>query len=214
MEKKFDISYLGENIIVNVLNKDWEIEDFYEELGDIDIVECNEIAYSGESILVDSARDVFEVPNSVFYKLRNEGRDVILKVSSLVDYVDLDKPETRRFLAWYFATTTGHRDEIKEQDDAIKIMFEQAGWDCTDPDNLQFRLEIEADEEYRFCQRTLFPDKSQQWVFDEYKYSEIEHVELMEACKNFGYTHQQIDRWICEGEEIPLMLECLFETQN
>lgn len=213
-KEKFDISYLGSNIVINVKDDNWELEDLYEQLGDIDIVECNEISYTGESILVDSARNVYLLSTSCMSDIRNHSGTVLCLHNNLVDYVDLNKYETRKFLAWYFATTTGHGNEEQEQREAIKLMFENVDWVCTDPDTMQFRKELIPGKEYRFVQCNKYPDGTQNWVFDEYDIDEEEVETLVDACASFGYSKEDVEKWISLGESTDLILECLFETQN
>ena len=87
------------------------------------------------------------------------------------------------------------------------------GWEMTDPSCNQMRKELIEDQSYTFCEdRLINPDTKETEVFektldiDDYSWSEI-----INACETFGYTAEQIDKWITEGEEIPLILECIFE---
>jgi len=212
--EKFEIEYLGSNIVIvpNSINND--PEDIYEALGEIDIVECNEISYGGESILVDSTRSIYRLTTSNLKKLMQGESAVLIKDSTLADYVDLNVPGTRQFLAWYFGTTTGHRDHKREEEQAIRMLFEEQGWVCTDPDTMQFRLELIPNKEYRFVQRNLYPDGSQIWVFDEYNIDEEEIETLIDACSSFGYSKEDVEKWISLGESTDLILECIFEIRN
>lgn len=212
--KEFDISYIGSSIVIVPTSDNNDLEDIYDALGEVDIVECNEISYDGESILVDSARNVYRFTVSDLKKLMNGESVALMKDSTLTDYVDLNKPETRKFLAWYFATTTGHRDHIREEEQAIRVLLEEQGWVCTDPDTMQFRLEIKPNKVYRFVQRTLYPDGSQIWVFDEYNIDEEEVGRLVDACSSFGYDEETVKSWISIGVSSDLILECLFESSN
>ena len=45
-------------------------------------------------------------------------------------------------------------------------------------------------------------------------YNDYSWNEIISACESFGYDANTIDKWITEGEEIALMLECLFELEN
>lgn len=211
MNKKFNIEYRSNSLVIERLTDDYELEDLYEALGDIDIIECNEISYDGESILVDSSRGVFRLTNMSIRELHISTTVSLVKESSLLNYVNLSNPDTRSFLAWYYSTTTGHGDENKEQEQAIKTMFEEEGWVCTDPDQMQFRYEVHEGEEYEFVQRDVYPDGLQVWHRECYTYSDEDYSDIMNACLSFRYSAEQIDKWMSEGEEIPLMLECLFE---
>ena len=214
MKKKFNITYQGEDIRIRVLDKEWELEDLYSELGDLDIVECNEIGSDGLSTLIDSKRNVYIIYNIPLSALKFYGVTTICKVAHLIDYINLNLKSHRDFLAWYYSTARGYGDELTQQDKAIKLMFEEAGWVCTDPGTMQFRSTIVEDEEYRFYQRTVYPDGYQDWVTDTYKFSEERYEDLMQSCLSFGYEYEDIDSWIRERKEIDLMLECLFELQN
>lgn len=52
-------------------------------------------------------------------------------------------------------------------------------------------------------------------IFEEFKatldYDDYSMEEIIEACKSFGYSEEQISGWINNEENIPLMLECIFE---
>jgi len=87
------------------------------------------------------------------------------------------------------------------------------GWIVTDPSCNQLRKEIIKDEVYIFREdRISNPETKETFLFEEeIDYKDYDWFDLVEACTPFGYSHKQIDKWITEGEEIELMLECLFE---
>lgn len=90
------------------------------------------------------------------------------------------------------------------------------GWIMTDPSCNQMRKEIIEDEKYAFREdRIINPLTKETGVYeDELSYDDYNWGELVDACVTFGYSVKQIDKWITEGEEIALMLECIFEMSN
>jgi hypothetical protein len=87
------------------------------------------------------------------------------------------------------------------------------GWEITDPSCNQMRKQIKEDEIYSFREDRIINPKTKEKIifkktlyYDNYTYSY-----LMKCCEAFGYETTVIDKWITEGEEIPLMLECVFE---
>ncbi|MDZ7785967.1 MAG: hypothetical protein U5L95_02490 [Candidatus Saccharibacteria bacterium] len=99
------------------------------------------------------------------------------------------------------------KDEIKK--------LEQDGWVVTDPSCNQMRKEIIEDKTYAFREdRCIDPLTGETEVFEqEMDYDDYSYREILDACMAYGYTMKQIDKWITEGEEIELMLECVFELE-
>ena len=87
------------------------------------------------------------------------------------------------------------------------------GWVITDPSCNQLRKEIIEDNVYLFREdRIINPETKETELFEsELTYNDLDYSELMDACLTFGYDIKRIDKWLTEGEEIPLMLECVFE---
>lgn len=82
----------------------------------------------------------------------------------------------------------------------------KSDWVITDASCNQRRLEVIENEEY------IFQEERDGKIFEmTLKYSEFSRYQLVNACEPFGYEAEQVDKWITEGEEIPLMLECVFE---
>lgn len=87
------------------------------------------------------------------------------------------------------------------------------GWIQTDGSTNQYYKEVEEDAIYIFREdRIINPEtKESVTVTNEMIYDDYTWHELVEACSPFGYDAKQVDKWITEGVEIPLMLECIFE---
>jgi hypothetical protein len=87
------------------------------------------------------------------------------------------------------------------------------GWVMTDPSCNQLRKTVVEDGIYKFREdRWIDPITKESVVFEKTLiYGDYSWAELVNSCETFGYTAKQIDKWITEGEEIPLMLECIFE---
>lgn len=89
-------------------------------------------------------------------------------------------------------------------------------WIVTDPSCNQMRLCIIEDQIYAFKEdRIINPETNETESFQAtLDYNDYTWSELVNACKPFGYSAKQVDKWITEGEEIELMLECIFEQLN
>ena len=95
----------------------------------------------------------------------------------------------------------------------VKRLIEN-GWIVTDPSCNQMRKEIVKDKVYAFREdRLINPDTKETEVFERIlNYNSYLWSELVSACETFGYTTEQVDKWITVGsEEIALILECIFE---
>jgi len=90
------------------------------------------------------------------------------------------------------------------------------GWIVTDPSCNQMRKEIVESQIYLFREdRIINPITKETGVFEsEMNYDDYDWFEIVSACEAFGYSAKQIDKWITEGEEIELILECLFELET
>ena len=91
--------------------------------------------------------------------------------------------------------------------------LEKEGWVQTDGSTNQYYKEVIEGEVYIFCEdRVINPETNEKiTVINEMIYDDYDWNEIVSACEGFGYSAEQIDKWITEGEEIPLMLECIFE---
>ena len=100
------------------------------------------------------------------------------------------------------------KEEIK------KLLLE--GWILTDPSCNQMRKEIVVDNVYAFREdRIINPITKETGLYeDELCYDDLDYFDIINDCVAFGYNMQQIDKWISEGEEISLMLECVFELST
>lgn len=86
----------------------------------------------------------------------------------------------------------------------------------TDESTNQQYIEVVEDEQYLFSEdRIINPVTKETQRFEKLMiYDSYTWDEKISACKTFGYTAKQVDKWITSGDEIPLMLECLFEISN
>jgi hypothetical protein len=89
-------------------------------------------------------------------------------------------------------------------------------WIITDPSCKQARRVVIEDQVYDFREnRIINPKTGETELFErQLDYNDFARSEIINACEAFGYSAEQVDRWITEGEEIPLMLECIFEMMN
>ncbi len=87
------------------------------------------------------------------------------------------------------------------------------GWVVTDEDSAQLMKEIVKNEIYLFREdRLIDPSTGETEVFEEeMRWEDYPYADIMEACSPFGYGSHEINKWIITEENIPLMLECIFE---
>jgi len=85
-------------------------------------------------------------------------------------------------------------------------------WICTDPSCNQYRAQLD-DTRFLFKEdRVVNPETGETELFeDEINLDDLDRVEITEACQPFGYTEEQVGKWLAEGEEFALMAECVFE---
>lgn len=97
-------------------------------------------------------------------------------------------------------------------DKEVKTLLGE-GWVLTDASCNQMRKEVIEDKVYLFREdRYIDPLTRESVVFEEkMDYDDYSWTEVIDACETFGYKMKQVDKWMTEGEEIPLILECLFE---
>jgi len=89
------------------------------------------------------------------------------------------------------------------------------GWVLTDPSCNQMKKTVKEGEIYEFREeRIVNPLTNEKAVFEStMNINDYTWFEIIEACESFGYTAEQVDKWLTEGEEIDLILECLFELE-
>lgn len=92
----------------------------------------------------------------------------------------------------------------------------ESDWVLTDASCNQYRKTIIEDELYLFKEdRIIDPILNKRETFELLlSYEDFTYTELIEACTPFGYTQKQVSQWIDSGDEIELMLECIFELEN
>lgn len=102
---------------------------------------------------------------------------------------------------------------LVSEDEHLYDVLTQEGWVQTDASTNQYYKEIEEGEVYLFREdRVVNPETNEKVrVTNEMIYSDYSWEEIVDACEAFGYDAKQVDKWITAGEEIPLILECIFE---
>lgn len=95
----------------------------------------------------------------------------------------------------------------------MKSKKELEEWVQTDASTNQYYKEIVEDEIYLFREdRVINPEtKETVRVTNEMIYADYSWLEKVEACEAFGYEAKEVDKWMDAGEEIQLILECIFE---
>jgi hypothetical protein len=222
-----DISYLGGNIVIVLSDKDKLIEEdtgnllvehIYEALGDVDVVECNEIngnMHHG-GLWVDGNRDVFFFTSGNISDLKENGRTFLQKEGNMAEWVNTCNQVHLDFLRWFYSV-----DEV-DIDSAIFMMYNTCDWEQTDPSCHQYRKTVEEDKVYTFREHRVdgndMHDADQEerepkcfMVEETLDIEDYGWFEIVDACGSFGYDAKTVDKWITMGEEIPLILECIFE---
>lgn len=92
---------------------------------------------------------------------------------------------------------------------------EKIGWVCTDPSCNQYRKDI-SETVFLFKEdRIINPEtKETKTVEMEINIDNYTWYQIIDACNTFGYTPEQTDKWLTEGEEFALIAECLFELED
>lgn len=90
-------------------------------------------------------------------------------------------------------------------------------WTITDPDTNQMYRKI-LDEPLTLAfkeDRVIDPTTGETEVYSSVMcIDDYDWWEIVDACGTFGYTPAQVDKWLTEGEETELILECLFELES
>jgi len=122
------------------------------------------------------------------------------------------------------ATTNGWQGNIS--DDLIdngshsykgkqKQIIMKNKWICTDPSCNQYRKQLDNTRFLFKEDRVINPETKETEVFEEeIDLTSLDWLEIIEACEPFGYTTEQIEKWLTEGEEFALMAECVFEMSS
>jgi hypothetical protein len=107
-----------------------------------------------------------------------------------------------------FTTMATSEAEVKK--------LRKKGWVLTDSDCNQLRFEVEPNQIYTFREdRLIDPETGETEVYEsDMNINDYVWTEIVDACESFGYDAQQVDKWLSEGEEIDLILECLFELES
>lgn len=93
----------------------------------------------------------------------------------------------------------------------------EEGWIVTDPNCNQMYKELEKDKSYIFREERLWnPETQEHRIYLEVMdYQDYTREQILNACVSaFGYPAEEVERWINNGEQIPLILECLFELDE
>lgn len=81
------------------------IEKVYDELGDSDLVECNEINPSTDSWLINDG-NIYELTKKNVSELKESGSTIISFYGKLEDNIDLDCESDKAFIMWYYGSDT------------------------------------------------------------------------------------------------------------
>ena len=88
-------------------------------------------------------------------------------------------------------------------------------WICTDPSCNQFREKLGISRFLFKEDRIIDPVTKKTEVFElEINLDEYSNIEIFDACRPFGYSDIQVEKWLTEGEEYELIAECIFEMSN
>jgi hypothetical protein len=195
------------------------IEHINEALSDEDFAECNQINPTMDrgdlwvsGGLMGVTAQVFFLGNREIIQLKENGKTTLQIGGGLEEYIDTSKENDIDFLKWFYST-----NDVQE---AVQMLYEDCGWVVTDIDTFQARKELVKDAVYQFRENRYRPNigddadnPTQSYMYeDTLNYEDIDNDDLMNACYDFGYSEKQVEEWMANDQEIPLMLECYFET--
>ena len=190
-------------------NQDFEdLEEIMVELGDNNIVSCNEINSTGEYWVVNEG-NIYCLSDKNQNDLFDGRKTVMSKVGSLIDYIDTSTENDINFLMWYYGT--------KDPQQAVQNAYSICGWVVTDIDCYQAYLDLGGNS-FKFRQNNLSPtDKNINNVVmieEVINSDELTDSEVVEACSDFGYPLNDIKHWILTKINRDLIAECHFEYTN
>jgi hypothetical protein len=106
----------------------------------------------------------------------------------------------------------------ENEDDYVETesMDEFREWIITDPNCDQMYCELIPGDMYKFREnREINPVTHETALYETtLSYEDYDEAEIIDACDTFGYTADEVKEWIAKGENIPLILECIFELSN
>jgi len=90
------------------------------------------------------------------------------------------------------------------------------GWVLTDGSCNQLRFQVEPDQIYIFREdRLINPETGETELYEsEMNINDYDLSEMIDACESFGYEPEKVEEWYVNGNEIDLILECLFELES
>lgn len=90
------------------------------------------------------------------------------------------------------------------------------GWKQTDPDSNQYCKTIIENEEYEFVEeRIIHPITLEKELYQAtINLKNYTEKEIFEYCSSYGYEKEEVKSWLDNKENIDLIAECLFESEN
>lgn len=195
--------------IIITPNQDFEdLEDIMIELGDNDIVSCNEINPTGEYWVLNDGI-IYSLSDQNQNDLFGGEKTVMNKVGTLIDYIDTANESDKYFLMWYYGT--------KDPQEAVQNAYSICGWVVTDIDCYQAYIDL-GNDTFKFRQNNLSPTNENienvVMIEETIDSNKLTYNEVVEACKSFGYTINDIDCWVLGKKNRELISECHFEYTN
>lgn len=221
---KIKIDYMRDDIVLSIINDSNVMDDYnhlildkiYDSLYNLGLDNCDEInkdSYKG-SIWINDDRDIFLLPNNFQKKLNDDRKLILKKQGNLADYIDTSKTKDLKFLKQYFFE--------KNTQSVINLMYNLCGWVVTDIDNFQAYKEIIPNKKYIFRENRVNPDgialaddeerEPKQEMYElEVDFKDLSMNEIYDCCSSYGYTKEEVRRWVENKENIPLICKCYFE---
>lgn len=157
-------------------------------------------------IFIDSHNNVYSVKKQNIEELIYTGSVLFDLIGKIADFVNTTNHNHLAFILWFYNT-----EDISE---AVYTMYENCGWVQTDSSwaTLQYRKTIQEGRTYLFREHRISnPAESiidiYESVMDIYDYNK---TEMQKYLNPYGY---KVEALLAEND-IPLILECIFEQEN
>jgi hypothetical protein len=189
------------------------IEHINEALSDEDFAECNQINPTMDrgnlwisGGLMGVTAQVFFLGNREIIQLKENGKTTLQQGGGLEEYIDTTKENDIDFLKWFYSTN--------DTQEAVQMLYEDCGWEVTDLDTYQARKELEKGVKYLFREHREVEPGVHKLYESEMNINDHDEEEILDACETYGYQREYVKTWLGDKDEVPLILECLFELES
>jgi hypothetical protein len=189
------------------------IEHINEVLSDNDFAETNNINPTMDrgnmfisGGLMGVTAQVYFLGNREIIQLKENGKTTLQMGGGFEEYIDTSEVEHIDFLKWFY-----YNNDVQE---VVQAFYEDCGWEVTDIDNFQARKELEKGVKYLFREHREVGPGVYVMYESEMNINDHNEEEIIDACGTYGYEKDCVKKWLGDKDEIPLILECLFELES